>query len=259
MFPRPGLPDLDLTDAWHDLVVGGSCVGCRRPGRLVCDECRAGLPDIAQPSPPKPAPPGLVPVFAAGPYDGVLKELVIGLKERQLLGLRTPLAGLLALSVLEAMLSTSAPGKVALGKVAPGLAILVPVPSRPSSVRERGLDSTSAITRGAAAILRRHGLGVRHHRLLRTRPGVADQAGLDSRQRLANLDGSITCPASGIRTLARKTPRARFIVCDDVITTGATAREAQRALESAGLEVMAIATVAATQRRSRVQTEETAM
>lgn len=232
----------DLADAWHDLVVGGRCIGCERPGRLLCHDCHATLPARARPSPPTPAPPGIVPAFAAGPYEGTLKQLVIGLKEHQLLGLRRPLAGLLALAVLEAMAQTGA-----------GPTILVPVPSRPASVRERGLDSTAAITRRAAAILRQHGVGVRHHRLLRTRPGVADQAGLDSRQRRANLDGSITCPASGIRTLARMVPRARFIVCDDVITTGATAREAQRALESVGLEVSAIATVAATQRRSRVQ------
>lgn len=249
---RPGPAVADLADAWHDLVVGGSCVGCRRPGRLLCRDCRAGLPAAAGPCPPSPAPPGIVPVYAAGPYDDVLKQLVLGLKEHQLLGLRAPLAGLLALSVLEAMAASGA-------GTGTGTTILVPVPSRPSSVRERGLDSTSAITRGAAALLRRQGLGVRHQRLLRTRPGVADQAGLDSRQRQANLDGSITCPASGIRTLARKAPRATFIVCDDVITTGATAREAQRALESAGLSVKAIATVAATQRRSRVQTEETTM
>ncbi|MEU6133973.1 ComF family protein [Nocardioides sp. NPDC047086] len=233
---------LELADAWHDLVVGGRCVGCRRPGRLLCRDCRAGLPDRAAPSLPTPAPAGIVPAFAAGPYEGTLKQLVIGLKEHQLLGLRRPLAGLLALSVLEAMATTGT-----------GPIVLVPVPSRPASVRERGLDSTAVITRRAAAMLRQHGLGVRHHLLLRTRPGVADQAGLDSRQRQANLDGSITCPASGIRTLAKKIPRATLIVCDDVITTGATAREAQRALESVGLGVKAIATVAATQRRSRVQ------
>ncbi|GGR68464.1 putative amidophosphoribosyltransferase [Nocardioides luteus] len=245
-------PPPALVDAWHDLIVGGTCIGCARPGRLLCRDCGAGLPDAARSSPPTPAPPGIAPAFAAGPYDGVLKQLVIGLKEHQLLGLRAPLARLLALSVLEAMAATGL-------RAAAGPTILVPVPSRPSSVRERGLDSTSAITRRAAAMLRHHGLGVRHHRLLRTRPGVADQAGLDARQRQANLEGSITCPASGIRTLARATPRATFIVCDDVITTGSTAREAQRALESVGLGVRAIATVAATQRRSRGQTEETVM
>ena len=86
----------DLTDAWHDLIVGGRCVGCRRPGRLLCRDCHAELPQTARSSPPTPAPPGIVPAFAAGPYEGTLKQLVIGLKEHQLLGLRRPLAGLLA-------------------------------------------------------------------------------------------------------------------------------------------------------------------
>ena len=39
------------------------------------------------------------------------------------------------------------------------------------------------------------------------------------------------------------------VLCDDVLTTGATAREAQRALEDVGIRVRAVVTVAATRKR----------
>lgn len=174
--------------------------------------------------------------WAAMSYDGIAKAMVVGHKERRLLALRRPLATMLALAAVSA-LPTRAP------------VVLVPVPSRPASVRARGHDPTHSLTAGAAALLRRDGYDVVALRLLHTRPGLVDQAGLGAVDRAVNLSGSMTCPATSLRRLAARRPRARFVVCDDVLTTGATAREAQRALESVGLEVAAIAAVAATRRR----------
>ena len=77
---------------------------------------------------------------------------------------------------------------------------------------------------------------------------MVDQAGLGAAERAANLAGSMCCPSAACAG-SPATPPAAVVVCDDVLTTGATAREAQRALEAAGLGVAGIATVAATRRR----------
>jgi predicted amidophosphoribosyltransferase len=52
-----------------------------------------------------------------------------------------------------------------------------------------------------------------------------------------------------LRRLARAGVPLTVVVCDDVLTTGATARESQRALEAVGLPVASICCVAATRRR----------
>lgn len=229
-----------MRDALADLLLGAACVGCERPGRLLCRACADGLPRAAAPAWPTPTPPGLAPPWAAAEYSGVVRALVLGHKERGLLSLRRPLGALLAAAV---------------GAAARDLGgaplVLVPVPSRPASVRARGHDPTRALVDRAARLLRREGYDVLAAPLLVSRPGVLDQAGLDAAGRAANLAGSMACPAPGLRRLAARRARAHVLVCDDVLTTGATAREAQRALEAVGLGVAGVAAVAATRRRFR--------
>jgi predicted amidophosphoribosyltransferase len=105
------------------------------------------------------------------------------------------------------------------------------------------------VARAAAGDLRRdHRVSV--VRLLEAGSGVRDQAGLSAAARAANLRGSMQVRSSPRAALARAGVPVVVIVCDDVLTTGATAREAQRALEEAGLPVRGVATVAATRRRS---------
>ncbi len=232
-------------DALDDLVLGGSCVGCDRPGRLLCPQCRLELAATARPRWPTPTPSGLVVPYAAADYDGVARALVLGLKERRLLALARPLSVLLTAAVSAAVADVDGP------------VVLVPVPSRASSVRQRGHDPTCTITRLAARSLVAGGRDVMAAPLLHLRPGVLDQAGLDARGRSANLHGSMACRGAALRALARRRSRAWLVVCDDVLTTGATAREAQRALEVVGLHVRGIAVAAATRRRLPSAGEQT--
>jgi predicted amidophosphoribosyltransferase len=229
----------DLVDGSRDLLLGGSCVACGRPGRLLCPRCASELPTGARPAWPVPTPAGLAAPWAATEYAGAVRAMVVGHKEHRLLSLRSPQARLLAHAVA-----------ALLDEAASGPTVLVAVPSRPSSVRSRGHDPTAAITTGAARLLAAGGRDVLAVSMLRTRPGVVDQAGLGAADRAANLAGSMHCPPAALRRLAARRRRARLVVCDDVLTTGATAREAQRALEAVGLEVAGIAAVAATRRRN---------
>ncbi len=220
--------------ALRDLLLGFVCAGCGQGGHLLCPDCEAALAGRAAPAWPTPAPPGLAPPWAAGEYADVLRAIVLGHKEHHQFGLRGPLGRLLAGAI------------TALGPVAP--VVLVPVPSRSAAVRARGHDPMLSIVRAAARSLGDAGREAVVAKLLA--PGrVLDQAGLGHAERQANLSGSMTCPSDGVRRLVDRVPAGSVVLCDDVITTGATAREAQRALEASGLPGAGIATVAATRRR----------
>jgi predicted amidophosphoribosyltransferase len=224
-----------MRDALLDLLLGSRCTLCERPGRLLCRSCRAALPRTAGPRPPTPCPAGLVTPMAMGEYDGPLKVLVNAHKERHQLALARPLGDLLAGAVQ---------GHV---RLSPSRRLLlVPVPSRGAVARRRGHDPLVRITRFAAARLRREGVfAVLCPVLVGVRP-VADQAGLDATARGSNLAGSMRC-----RSTPRMSPRDTVLLVDDVVTTGATLREAQRALEAAAVPVTGAAVVAATRRTSR--------
>jgi predicted amidophosphoribosyltransferase len=173
--------------------------------------------------------------WTSAEYAGTVRALVLQHKEHRRLAARAPLGALLALAVHSAVPDT-------------GAVLLVPVPSRGAVVRARGYDPTRAITAQAALLSRRAGRDVRSWRALAQRGRVRDQSGLDTHERARNLAGSMRVRARALARVA-EARRAQVVVCDDVLTTGATAREAQRALEAAGVPVRAVATVAATRRR----------
>ena len=102
--------------------------------------------------------------------------------------------------------------------------VLAPVPPHPARRRERGFDVTAEWARRLGAL---HGIPVAAA-LARVRQ-TPPQAGLDRGARARNLDGAFA-PGREWRVLAGR----RVALVDDVVTTGATAREAASVVVSAG-------------------------
>lgn len=206
-------------------MLGANCPGCGVAGPGACARCRAEL--AAQvPAGVAGLVPGLPPVVAAGAYAGVLRRLLLAAKERHALGLLPLLGGCLAAAV-RALVET--------GDLTGGV-VLVPVPSAGSAVAERGLDFTAVLAGGAARTLRAAGMPARVVRSLALVRRPSDQAGLGRTERLANLAGAFR-----VRGPA---PAGRLVVVDDIVTTGATARESVRTLGATGARVTAVLTLA---------------
>jgi predicted amidophosphoribosyltransferase len=235
-----------VRDAGADLVLGSVCVGCAAPGRVLCRRCAARLPRHGRAAWPTPTPDGLATPYAAGAYDGLLKALVNEHKERGAFALAAPLGRVLCDVVDDLVAALPSDGRVLQGRPAP--VVLVPVPSRRAVVRRRGHDPLLRVAREAATRLRRRGHDATVRRLLVAAAKVEDQSTLGAIERAANLTGSMRCRGGTCRRVPG--PEALVVVIDDVLTTGATAREAQRALEFAGVRVAGVAVVAATVRRS---------
>lgn len=209
-----------------DLVLPRPCAGCGRPGAVLCEGCRLLLRSTALgPARPDPCPSGLPAVRALASYEGPVKRLLLAHKERGVLALSAPLGAALA--------------PVVRG-LDQGQLLLCPVPSSRSAVRRRGYDHAHRLAVATARELRRQGQPARAARLLETARVVADQSGLSSAQRAANLAGALQ---------ARAAAPSRVVVVDDVMTTGATLVEAARALRREGHAVVGAAVLCATSRR----------
>lgn len=199
------------------------CWGCLpRHARQACD-CGAPLPDgIAGPC-------GRCRRGAAGwrlgaslgPFDGPLRDVIHALKYRG----RTRAVGRLAALLLERPEARA---------VLSGSGVLVPVPLHPRRREQRGFNQSELLAR---ALARECGLRVAGSALVR-RTDTPAQTGLSAAARRRNVAG-----AFAVRRRAEIGGRV-VVLLDDVLTTGATARECARALLEAGAAEVRLLTLA---------------
>jgi predicted amidophosphoribosyltransferase len=154
-------------------------------------------------------------VVTALRYEGQVRRMLLALKEQERLDVASRLALPLAAAV------AAAP-----------VAELAAVPTSRAAWRRRGFDPVALLLRRA---------GLRPARVLRhvRRTGRQKTLGVD--ERAANRLGAMAARGS----LAGR----RFVVVDDVLTTGATIDEAARAIRDAGGEVLGGVGLAFTPRR----------
>ncbi|MBW0014208.1 ComF family protein [Mycobacterium sp.] len=210
-----------------DLVLPLECGGCGAPSTRWCDACAAELSVPAdQPHVVNPRVDPQVPVFALGRYAGVRRQAVLALKEHGRGDLVAPLSRALAVGV-HRLLSW--------GMVATPLTI-VPAPTRRSAARRRGGDPVARLARAAVA---------RHPHVavvpaLRMKARARDSVGLGTSARERNIAGRVL-----FRGECEKLLRTEVVIVDDIVTTGATARESVRTLHAAGIRVAAVLAIAA--------------
>ena len=207
----------------------------------VCADCLVSLPVVEDPCCPRcslPFPAGVAPGLcgpcrtssrcfrcarAAFVYDDDVRRLLHAFKfgGRERLG---------------AVLVRAAPADWRASSVVEGYAAVVPVPLSRDRFRERGFNQAEriarALTRGTKAQVREDALG--------KRSGRSSQAGLSAAGRRRNAAGAYQARLS-------ESLRGRdLVLVDDVLTTGATADAAARALLTAGaraVDVMVLARV----------------
>lgn len=218
----------ELAVALADLVLPSACAGCGRPGERLCNRCGAAAPVRTHVA--------ATPVVAATVYASGMRAALIAYKERDRRELATPLARLLTIAVAGAADSVGEFGSAV---------ALVPIPSAPGVARRRGGDHVLRLARQCG-----RALGTPVCSALTLNRAVRDAAGLAAPARTANMHGAMTAARPPLARLPGQRSVDAVIV-DDIVTTGATVREAVRALGEAGWQVRGAAVVARTPLRGQ--------
>jgi ComF family protein len=178
-------------------------------------------------------PPPFVRAVAYGLYQGRMRDAIHAFKYGRLY----PAAGELGRILAEAI------GQL-FGQ-APNEMLVVPVPLHRSKLAQRGFNQARSLAQKALGFLARSyptwKLALADSSLMRLR-ATQSQAGLSPRERRLNVRGAFMVSNPG--AVAEK----HILLVDDILTTGATARAAAKALLDAGAASVWVATLARAQR-----------
>lgn len=223
-----------------ELITPLSCAGCGFYGQSLCAECwldwQIGAMRVEKQVPAF-GERAQIPIWAAAVYERAVRQTIVSIKERARGDVLNVIPGA-AMRLAERI-------GPHLSQVCPAVTI-VPVPGRkPGWLSGREVDFPKYIADHFADALAKRGVESRQADVLRHHRFTRDQVGLGRAQRMQNRGG--TMRLRGGITAKRLAP---ILVVDDVVTTGATLREAIDALANAGAPVIGAVVLAATPRRN---------
>lgn len=226
---RPDTRPVGLWSSVADVVLGRSCAGCEEPGTVLCAACAEHLtptPRLRRSLDMGEISAGLhVPVACSLDYRGSVRHALYRYKDHRI----PQLAG-----IFGAVLASSVEFVARHADVPPTHMTLAVVPTRKATLRRRGFDSLGLIAEAAQRRGRFRGTCTPLRDIRRA--GHAKTLGVSDRQQVA----------AGAFELTSRVPAGPVVIVDDVVTTGATVREAAATLMLAGIHVVAVATVAGT-------------
>ena len=210
-----------------DLLAPHSCRGCGHTGQVLCHRCKNDIilnhinfcPNCKAKNFTGKCPKckSLPPTFVASYRTGLIDHLIHDFKYNSTRALAEPLAEILH----HILPSINEP------------AVIIPLPTINSHIRERGLDHTYLIAKKLAH-LRHYKV---HNILIRNQNTV--QVGSDRKTRLSQAKSAYT-----INPKIEIDPNATYILFDDVWTTGASIKTATKKLRQAGAKKIIIAILA---------------
>jgi ComF family protein len=245
---------MTLLHGLRDLVFAPRCLGCDGPAaaaQVVCGRCRSRLLPPPPPLCDRCGFPRLATGRAHGPTCQECQDWPPDLRAaRSACLLRHPADALvhqlkyrgwhsLAPLMARSMASVTLPPDVRAEA-----RLVVPVPTTPARLRERGYNQAELLALGLAALSDRSALPALHRGA-----GSSSQTTLQPVARLANVAGAFQ-PVHGIE---QDLEAEHVLLVDDVLTTGATATACAQALVAAGARCVSVLTFARATGRLQLQ------
>ena len=205
-------------------------------------------------------------VSAASRYEGIMPRALLALKNAGRTDLLPLLGEGLARSVYELLRARREELQAEPGSSAPVEVLLVPAPSSAQSVRRRGYAPANLLVQEAVRQLNRRlpaSVRVRAVDVIgyapRTRRGsgasiISDAlSGAQNEQKGLGAVGRAERMHGALRVMEPALCAGRVsIICDDVVTTGATASEMARVLQDEGSLVLGVCAVAAVPKKAQI-------